>query len=110
MTNYTETKIIRFKGDYGDDINMQALDDTDTAFNLTGYTVKIYVSEPPSTLKFSGDCNLVTASEGKFKYTVGATDFNAAPKTYNIQAIATKTGVEITFAGVTVEVKEKHNA
>jgi len=109
MANYTKTKIVRVKDDFGDDIPLQALDDDGKAFDLSTYTsIKWRVAEPDATTyKILGTCVPVTASEGKVKYTVADGDFDEAPKTYNSMLVATKTGVEVKFEGVTVVVREE---
>jgi len=108
MANYTKTKIVRSVNDYGDDIPLQALDDDLNAFDLTDYTVKWRVAEPDATTyKLLGTCDIVTANEGKVKYTVQLNDFDEAPKTYNTMLVATKAGVEVKFEGVTLIINEE---
>jgi len=108
MANYTKTKIARIQNDFGDDIPLQALDEDGEPVNLTDYTVKWRVAEPDaSAYKLLGTCDLVTAVEGKVKYTVGDGDFDEAPKTYNTMLVCTKTGVEVKFEGVTLVIREE---
>jgi len=108
MANYTKTKIVRAVNDFGDDIPLQALDEDGTVFDLTNYTVKWRVAEPDATTyKLLGTCSAVTLAEGKVKYTVQDGDFDEAPKTYNTMLVATKSGVEVKFEGVTLVIKEE---
>jgi hypothetical protein len=109
MSTYVE-EIEVYEDDYGYEINGQCKDKDGNVFDLTGYTVTVYVSEIGSTTKlFSIAATITDAANGKYKFTVANTHFTTGNKKYFVEAVATKTGVEITFGDAKVIVK-KHGA
>jgi len=107
-TTYKE-EIEVWVDDKGYDINFQLTDDEGTPFVLTGYTVKIRVYEPDATsCKFTpATCTITDAANGKCKYNVQNGDFDVEEKEYLVTFVATKTGVEVSFGGLSIKVRKK---
>lgn len=105
MSTEYKDKISVWMQDKGYDIPAHLTDDDGNDFDLTGYTVVVRGSEPDAAnSKFENACTKTVEAEGKVKWTVGASDFDTFGKTYVMVFIATKTGVEVSFGGLTIEV------
>jgi len=85
------------KGTYGIEIEFTVINKaTGNPRDLTGLTVTFKMwKEGAATNKASGTCTITDATNGKCKYTVQATDFDAVD-TYNAYLELTKTGYKET--------------
>ena len=65
------------QNDKGYYLNFTVLANDGTAFNLTGYTIKLKVWKPdfPSALLVDGSCTIVVAASGTCKYLIVDGDF-----------------------------------
>lgn len=95
------------KNDFGYYLNFTVQDSTETAYNLTGYTIKLKVWRPnqPSALLTNGSCDIVVAASGTCKYLVTASDFTA-PGLFDMELELTKSGVVESTRTYTVLVEE----
>ena len=95
------------KGDFGYYLNFTIQDSGETAYSLTGYTIKLKVWRPnkPSALLTNGSCDIVVAASGTCKYLVTASDFTA-PGLFNMELELTKADVEESTRTYTILVEE----
>ena len=80
--------------DKGFNLAFTVTDSTATAYNLTGYTVKLKVWEEgiPTTFIVNGSITVDVAASGTCHYTIVADDFNSIA-TYLAELELTKAGV-----------------
>ncbi|MCK5016452.1 MAG: hypothetical protein KAS32_05195 [Candidatus Peribacteraceae bacterium] len=84
------------QGDFGFYINFTVLNDDDTPFNLTGYTITIKVwteAQRPIAL-FTGVCAPVVAASGTCRYLVVAGDLDTSGA-FKLELEMTAAGEEI---------------
>jgi hypothetical protein len=95
------------RGDYGFYLQGTIQDSDGVAFNLTNYTVTLQIWQLGNWRYpiVEGTCEVTSSTEGRFRYTVGTSDFLVAG-TYEAAARATKTGAQETTNTYTLEVKE----
>lgn len=95
------------RGDFGFYLQGTMQNSDGTVFDLANYTVTLKVWELGRWRNpiVSGTCVVTSSTEGKFRYTVGSTDF-LVEGTYEAAARATKTGAQETTNTYTLEVKE----
>ena len=108
--------VVRYRGDYGDDINFAITDSSGAVYDLTGGTVLLKVATSGGgTCKFIGTCTLVTAASGTCKYTTATNDFDTTAD-YVGELQFSKTGVVLTVADteknqpMTIRVKQDRPA
>lgn len=101
------TKLDVVQNDYGYDLEFQLTDALGAPVDLTGATsVQIIVAEKDAAVaKVVGTCVVVApATDGKFKYTVLAGDFDVSKKDYQTEAEVTYPTKVITGKGVIISV------
>ena len=95
------------KGDYGYYLDFTVKDSGGTAYNLTGYTIKLKVWAPgaPGTLLTDGACTIVVAASGTCRYAVTSADFTATGK-YMAELELTKAQTVESTVPFVIEVEE----
>ena len=95
------------KSDKGFILNFTIQDSSGTAYNLTGYTIKLKVWSPgvPGTLLLTGTCTILIAANGTCYYTVAATDFASVGR-FQAELELTKTDVIESTENFTITVSE----
>lgn len=84
------------KGDFGFYLNFTVLNDDNTVFVLTGYTItiKVWPEAPIEVPLFTGVCVPVIAANGTCRYQLAAGDLSQSGA-YKLELELTKLGVEI---------------
>jgi hypothetical protein len=95
------------KGDKGFNFAFTVTNSAGTAYNLTGYTIKLKMWNPdiPDTLLINSACSIVVAANGTCVYIVGATDF-AITGFYYAEIELTKTDIIESTEPFSIEVTE----
>ena len=93
--------------DMGFNLNFTIKDANGSAYNLTGYTIKLKVwrAGQPGLLLLDGSCDIDSAVNGACHYTITATDFTSVG-TFKAELELTKAGVIESTGSFGIEVTE----
>ena len=93
--------------DMGFNLNFTVKNADGSAFNLTGYTIKLKVwrAGQPGLLLVNGSCAIDSAVDGTCYYTITATDFTSVG-TFKAELELTKAGVIESTGSFDIEVME----
>jgi len=93
--------------DMGFNLNFTVKNADGSAFNLTGYTIKLKVwrAGQPGLLLLNGSCGIDNATAGTCHYTITATDFTSVG-TFKAELELTKTGIIESTKTFGIEVME----
>lgn len=108
MRNGFDTLLQVVQQDQQYDLSFQLQDAAGVGLDLTDSTLVFKAQlDSDRDVNFSGSMAVVSASEGKCKYTVQPTDFSQ-PGTWRAQVVVTYgIGEVLTFTGITVQVAAK---
>ena len=100
------TQINVYKSDKLYDLNFTLKDANDTVIDISGCTILFKAqSQGAAANKFSGTGAVVDGPSGTCKYTVQATDFDAAGDYYAEVEVTFSGGKVLTFGDILVRVK-----
>jgi len=93
--------------DMGFNLNFTIKDANGSAYNLTGYTIKLKVwrAGQPGLLLVNGNCAIDDAANGTCHYTITATDFTSVG-TFKAELELTKAGVIESTGSFDIEIME----